>query len=109
MLDANDNPPYFTPVNYTANVPEDTPTGTTLITINASDADSVSLGLGVVFGRFSKRFMPAMRPASVWCASVLVLFALSLVRNCGGWVMHGRVIHECGCMPFALRSRTVLT
>ncbi|XP_044540999.1 protocadherin gamma-A3-like, partial [Gracilinanus agilis] len=39
VLDGNDNAPVFTQPIYTVNVPENVPQGTTLLTVNATDAD----------------------------------------------------------------------
>uniref|UniRef100_A0A5F8GEF6 Protocadherin gamma subfamily C, 5 n=1 Tax=Monodelphis domestica TaxID=13616 RepID=A0A5F8GEF6_MONDO len=39
VLDVNDNPPVFTQLIYSVNVPENVPKGTLLITVNASDPD----------------------------------------------------------------------
>ncbi|XP_054244956.1 protocadherin gamma-A2-like [Indicator indicator] len=39
VLDANDNAPVFSPVEYTVRVPEDMPMGSTLVTVTATDPD----------------------------------------------------------------------
>uniref|UniRef100_U3JJJ3 Protocadherin gamma subfamily C, 4 n=1 Tax=Ficedula albicollis TaxID=59894 RepID=U3JJJ3_FICAL len=39
VLDANDNAPVFSQVEYTVRVPEDVPVGSTLVTVTATDAD----------------------------------------------------------------------
>ncbi|XP_037658048.1 protocadherin gamma-A3 isoform X13 [Choloepus didactylus] len=39
VLDANDNPPMFTQPEYHVSVPENVPTGTRLLTVNATDPD----------------------------------------------------------------------
>ena len=68
VLDLNDNPPYFTPANYTADVPEDTAVGTTLFTLNATDADLAENGLegiSLINGVDSSHFRLA-RTDDVW-------------------------------------------
>ncbi|XP_046548571.1 LOW QUALITY PROTEIN: protocadherin Fat 4-like [Haliotis rubra] len=44
ITDVNDNLPVFNPSTYTTNVDENTPTGTTVITVTATDADAAGFG-----------------------------------------------------------------
>ncbi|XP_028272672.1 protocadherin beta-16-like [Parambassis ranga] len=61
VLDVNDNPPVFNQSLYKATVAENTPIGTYITTVNASDADSGSNGLVTysvsnVIGKSSEKF-----------------------------------------------------
>ncbi|GFR97554.1 protocadherin-17 [Elysia marginata] len=42
VKDANDNEPVFDPMTYYIEIPEDSPLGTPLVDVNATDIDSVS-------------------------------------------------------------------